>query len=108
MHDEQQLLDMPKQQLAIQLAVLSSEAALRRFNRTYPQLASLSYQRNWQGKMQLVVVLAPFADSQAAKAAIKQLPDALRSAGPFVKTLQAVQVEIRARQHSQHVEQTGL
>ncbi|MDX1392620.1 MAG: ATP-binding protein, partial [Rheinheimera sp.] len=45
-HDEQQLLDMPKQQLAIQLAVLSSEAALQRFNRTYPQLAALSYQRN--------------------------------------------------------------
>jgi DamX protein len=101
LHDETQLLRLAKGQVAVQLAVLSSEAALQRFKRTYPQLATLSYQRNWQGKMQLVLLLAPFDDAQSAKAQMKQLPEALRATGPFVKALQAVQAEIRARPLSQ-------
>lgn len=100
-HDEVQLLALQKQQIAVQLAVLSSEAALERFKRTYPQLATLSYQRNWQGKMQLVLLLAPFDDSKTAKTEMKQLPEALLATGPFVKTLQAIQTEIQARQFSQ-------
>jgi DamX protein len=100
-HDELKLLALQKQQVAIQLAVLSSEAALLRFKRAYPQLDTLSYQRNWQGKMQLVLLLAPFDDAAAAKSEIRQLPQALRETGLFVKALQAAQAEIRARQNSQ-------
>jgi DamX protein len=100
-HDETQLLSLQKHQVAVQLAVLSSEAALKRFKRNYPQLTTLSYQRNWQGKMQLVLLLAPFDDAPSAKAELKQLPEALRATGPFIKAVQAVQAEIRARSLSQ-------
>ncbi|QBL10167.1 ATP-binding cassette domain-containing protein [Rheinheimera sp. D18] len=99
-YDEALLLKMPKNQLAVQLAVLSSAAALQRFKKTYPQLTTLSYQRNWQGKMQLVILLAPFADAASVKVQLKQLPEALRATGPFVKVLQSVQTEIKARQYS--------
>lgn len=99
-YDDALLLKMPKNQLAVQLAVLSSAAALQRFKKAYPQLTTLSYQRNWQGKMQLVILLAPFTDTASAKAQLKQLPEALRATGPFVKTLKSVQTEIEARQNS--------
>ncbi len=101
LQDEGRLLSMERHQVAVQLAVLSSEAALLRFKRAYPQLETLSYQRNWQGKMQLVLLLAPFEDAAAARAAMKQLPDALRATGLFIKALQAVQAEINARRVSQ-------
>jgi len=100
MLDESQLLNMQKQALAVQLAVLSSAEALARFKANYPTVAINSYLRNWQGKMQWVVILAPYDDTNKARAAIALLPESLKNSGPFVKTLQAVQAEIRARQHS--------
>ena len=100
-HDERQLLDMSKQQVALQLAVLSGEAALRRFKRAYPEQQSLVYQRNWQGKTQWVILLAPFDNADAAKQELAKLPEPLRATGPFVKRLQAVQTEINALQRSQ-------
>lgn len=99
--DEVQLLAADKQQVALQLAVLSSDAALQRFKSAYPQLMTLTYQRSWQGKMQLVLLLAPFTNAAAAKAERDQLPEALRATGPFVKTMQAVQAEIKAQQRNQ-------
>jgi septal ring-binding cell division protein DamX len=98
--DEQQLLLIDKQQVALQLAVLSSDAALQRFKLAYPQLQTLTYQRSWQGKMQLVLLLAPFSDAAAAKAERDQLPEALRATGPFVKTMQSIQAEVKAQQRS--------
>jgi energy-coupling factor transporter ATP-binding protein EcfA2 len=99
--DEVQLLAADKQQVALQLAVLSSDAALQRFKSAYPQLMTLTYQRSWQGKMQLVLLLAPFTNATAAKAERDQLPEALQATGPFVKTMQAVQAEIKAQQRNQ-------
>ena len=90
-----------KQQVALQLAVLSSDAALQRFKSAYPQLMTLTYQRSWQGKTQLVLLLAPFTNATVAKAERDQLPEALRATGPFVKTMQAVQAEIKAQQRNQ-------
>jgi septal ring-binding cell division protein DamX len=98
--DEQQLLSIDKQQVALQLAVLSSDAALQRFKLAYPQLQTLTYQRSWQGKMQLVLLLAPFSDAAAAKAERDKLPEALRATGPFVKAMQSVQAEVKAQQRS--------
>lgn len=100
-YDEAELLDMDKQQVALQLAVLSSDAALQRFKKAYPQLGSLAYQRNWQGKTQTVLLLAPFNNAAAAKQHLLELPEALRNSGPFVKRIQAVQTEINALQRSQ-------
>lgn len=99
--DEVQLLAADKQQVALQLAVLSSDAALQRFKSAYPQLTTLTYQRSWQGKMQLVLLLAPFTNAAEAKAERGQLPEALLATGPFVKTMQAVQAEIKAQQRNQ-------
>lgn len=100
-YDEAQLLEMDKQQVALQLAVLSSNASLQRFNKTYPQLDRLVYQRNWQGKTQWVILLAPFNNAASANQQLAQLPEALRAGGPFVKRLQAVQTEINALQRNQ-------
>lgn len=102
LYDEASLLQMEKSATAVQLAVLSSDAALQRFKNTYPDVVVLSYQRSWQGKMQLVLLLAPFDSVAAAKAAMAQLPAVLRATGPFVKSMPAVQAEIRARQLSLH------
>ena len=102
LYDEASLLQMEKSATAVQLAVLSSDAALQRFKNTYPDVVVLSYQRSWQGKMQLVLLLAPFDSVAAAKTAMAQLPAALRATGPFVKSMPAVQAEIRARQLSLH------
>lgn len=100
-YDEVQLLEMDKQQVALQLAVLSSNTSLQRFNKTYPQLDRLVYQRNWQGKTQWVILLAPFSNAASANQQLAQLPEALRAGGPFVKRLQAVQTEINALQRNQ-------
>ncbi|PKM19062.1 MAG: hypothetical protein CVV11_11685 [Gammaproteobacteria bacterium HGW-Gammaproteobacteria-15] len=100
-YDEAQLLEMDKQQIALQLAVLSSNASLQRFNKAYPQLDSLVYQRNWQGKTQWVILLAPFSSTTAANQQLAQLPEALRASGPFVKRLKAVQTEINALHRNQ-------
>ncbi|MDX5407400.1 MAG: hypothetical protein LPK11_10260 [Chromatiaceae bacterium] len=99
-YQETALLQMAKSNFAVQLAVLSSDAALKRFTAAYPELEVLSYQRQWQGKMQLVLVLAPFNSSEQAKQQMAQLPAALRATGPFVKSVQAIQAEIKARQLS--------
>lgn len=99
-YQEVALLQMTKSNFAVQLAVLSSDAALTRFTTAYPELSVLSYQRQWQGKMQLVLVLAPFNSSEQAKQQMAQLPAALRATGPFVKSVQAIQAEIKARQLS--------
>ncbi|GAB57197.1 SPOR domain-containing protein [Rheinheimera nanhaiensis] len=99
-YQEASLLQMAKSDFAVQLAVLSSDAALTRFTTAYPELAVLSYQRQWQGKMQLVLLLAPFSSSEQAKQQMALLPAALRATGPFVKSVQAIQAEIKARQLS--------
>lgn len=104
-YDESQLLSLQKSEVALQLAVLSSDAALTRFKRTYPALDILIYQRNWQGQMQLVLVLAPFASTSEAKVAMSALPAALRASGPFTKAVKTIHSEINARQVSLHSDQ---
>lgn len=101
-YDEVALLAMDKQQYALQLAVLSNDAALKRFNVRYPQLSPKVYQRNWQGELQLVLLLAPYSDATAAKNQLSSLPTDLRQAGPFVKRVQSIQAEISAKARSQH------
>uniref|UniRef100_A0A486XM76 DamX, an inner membrane protein involved in bile resistance n=1 Tax=Rheinheimera sp. BAL341 TaxID=1708203 RepID=A0A486XM76_9GAMM len=102
LYDEAALLAMDKQQYALQLAVLSNDAALKRFNVRYPQLSPKVYQRNWQGELQLVLLLAPYTDATAAKNQLSSLPTDLRQAGPFVKQMQSIQAEISAKARSQH------
>lgn len=99
-HQSAQLLAMDRQHKALQLAVLSSERALNQFRQRFSNVAILSYQRRWQGKEQIVAVLAPYTNTADAKQHLQSLPEALRSSGPFVKTLQSVQAEIKAFERS--------
>ncbi len=97
-YDEAVLLQMDRQAYAVQLAVLSSDAAYQRFKLTYPAVPVLVYQRSWQGRSQLVLLVAAFTDKTDAKAQLSKLPEALRATGPFIKALQAIQTEINVRQ----------
>ena len=89
---EADLLSMSGQAVALQLVVLSNDNALKEFANKYPDLETYSYQRSKNGQRQLVVVMAPFADSTEARAQISQLPLALQQA--FVKPLADIHSEI--------------
>lgn len=97
-YDEAALLAMNKQAYALQLAVLSSDAAIQRFKSAYPALPVLAYSRSWQGQPQLVLLLAAFEDKASAKAQIATLPAAIKATGPFIKPLVAIHNEINVRQ----------
>ncbi|MDP5459514.1 SPOR domain-containing protein [Alishewanella sp. SMS8] len=100
-HQHGALLATPAQHFVVQIAVLSSENALSRFKRNYPKLSIQVYQRSWQGRGQWVIVSQSFASNTAAKQYVQQLPSALSSAGPFIKSVGAVQQEIKAWQRLQ-------
>ncbi|MFN3710706.1 MAG: SPOR domain-containing protein [Alishewanella aestuarii] len=80
----------------VQLAVLSDEAALKRFQQQYPGLQYHLYQRQQQGRQQWVLVAGPFKNNAAASAYIAQLPAKLRDAGPFIRTARSVQQDLAA------------
>lgn len=90
---EAQLLAFESSQVALQLVVFSNETALKSFQQSYSGLNTLVYQRQKNGQRQLVVVMAPFADSAQAKANISALPAALQQG--FVKSLADIQAEIK-------------
>lgn len=89
---EAELLSMSGQAVALQLVVLSNDTALKEFANRFPDLETYAYQRQKNGQRQLVIVLAPFADSTEARAQISQLPSALQQA--FVKPLADIHREI--------------
>jgi len=89
---EADLLSMSGQAVALQLVVLSNDNALKDFAASYPGLETYTYQRLKNGQRQLIVVMAPFADSTEAKAQLSQLPPALQQA--FVKPLADIHSEI--------------
>lgn len=93
-YDESALLAMDKQAYAVQLAVLSNDAAYQRFKSAYPTLSVLTYSRSWQGQPQLVLLLAAYEDKATARATIASLPTAIKATGPFIKSLQAIHNEI--------------
>lgn len=95
-YDEASLLQMPDKQFAIQLGVFSRNVSLQRFVSQYPDLTVTRYQRRWQGQSQVVLLLAPFESKAAAQAKLAELPESLRAAGLFVKSLGAVHNEINA------------
>lgn len=92
--DANQLLALPASQYALQVVVFSNPAALNTFRQSYPQLNTLVYQRQKDGKRQLVVVLAPFDSAAAAKAQARQLPAPLQQG--FAKSLADIHADISA------------
>jgi len=89
-YQESELLSMSG--MALQLVVFSNKTALDAFLASEPGLQTYTYQRVKNGQRQLVVVMAPFADSVEAKAKIAALPAALQQA--FVKPLADIHSEI--------------
>lgn len=89
-YQESDLLSMSG--MALQLVVFSNKTALDAFLASEPGLQTYTYQRVKNGQRQLVVVMAPFADSVEAKAKIAALPAALQQA--FVKPLADIHSEI--------------
>ncbi|WP_372625336.1 SPOR domain-containing protein [Arsukibacterium sp.] len=96
-YQEPQLLELPAESRVLQLAVLSSEVALARFMRTYPDIAIAVYQRSWQGQLQWILLAeGHYSDVSSARQARALLAEPLRTAGPFIKPVGQVQQEIKA------------
>ena len=96
-YQEQQLLALPAESRVLQLAVLSTEVALARFVRSYPDTDIMIYQRSWQGKLQWILLAdGHYSDVSSARQARTMLAEPLRAAGPFIKPVGQVQQEIKA------------
>lgn len=89
---ESELLSMAGSQYALQLVVFSNDTALQSFRQSYSNLPTYTYERHKDGKRQLVVVMAPFADVAAAKQQAAQLPLPLQQG--FAKPLSDIHSEI--------------
>ncbi|SNY57748.1 Cell division protein DamX, binds to the septal ring, contains C-terminal SPOR domain [Arsukibacterium tuosuense] len=97
LYQEPQLLALPAESRVLQLAVLSSETALQRFARSYPDTDIMVYQRSWQGQLQWIILNQDhYPDISSARQAMASLPESLRAAGPFIKPVGQVQQEIKA------------
>ncbi|TXH97689.1 MAG: hypothetical protein E6Q75_03980 [Rheinheimera sp.] len=91
-YSESELLSLSGAQFALQLVVFSNDSALQSFRQTYGNLQTYTYERNKDGKRQLVVVMAPFTDAAAAKKQATQLPAPLQQG--FAKPLSDIHSEI--------------
>lgn len=91
-YTESELLSLPGTQYALQLVVFSNDTALQSFRQSYRNLQTYTYERKKDGKRQLVVVMAPFADAAAAKLQASQLPVPLQQG--FAKPLSDIHSEI--------------
>ncbi|MGI5308461.1 SPOR domain-containing protein [Rheinheimera sp. WS51] len=101
--DSEQLQQALDGDIAIQLAVLSNVAAFEAFQSQYPSVAMQCYQRSWQGNLQIVVLLGPYAEKSEALMAKKALPAKLTKSGSFFKSLKAIKAEIDAFTVSQQL-----
>tara|TARA_R110002126_G_scaffold21598_1_gene77879 strand:- start:15968 stop:17359 length:1392 start_codon:yes stop_codon:yes gene_type:complete len=96
-YQDPELLTLPATYKVLQLAVLSSAGAVERFRQTYPTTEIIVYQRSWQGQLQWVILAQKsFPDVASARAGRSALAEPLRTAGPFIKPVAAVQQEIKA------------
>lgn len=95
-NDEQRLLALPSEDFTLQVLASGSEKAVkdyisRQSNRK--DLAVFASQRD--GKAVYIVVVGQFKSSDAARNAVNQLPKEQREAGPWPRSLQSVQAEIK-------------
>ncbi|MEE2001026.1 SPOR domain-containing protein [Alkalimonas sp. MEB108] len=100
-HDEAALLAMNDSDYALQLGAFANLNAAIALRQSYPELAVLIYQRQLNGQSQWVVVLAPYATANQARAMRAELPARLRAETPFIKAMQQVWQEIHAVQPAQ-------
>lgn len=94
--DEQRLLAASNKYFAVQIIALSDPNGLQAFQRKHGLQQALHYQGERNGKPWYVLVLAPFADRAAAERARDNLPAEVRKQGPWIKSMAAIQQEIKA------------
>lgn len=94
--DEQALLDASPGYFAVQIIGLRDDDSMAKFIRQHKLDRGLVYHGLRDGKPWQVLVLAPFADRAAAERARDALPEAVRKGGPWIKSIKAIQDEIKA------------
>lgn len=93
--DERILLSWNASDYTLQLLGASSRQSVLDYIERQPNKDRLlSFESRRQGKPWFVVVFGRYASSNAARAAIEQLPSAQRQAGPWPRDLGAIQEEI--------------
>ncbi|NQD36298.1 AAA family ATPase [Permianibacter sp. IMCC34836] len=95
--DEQALLNASPGYFAVQIIGLRDDDSMAQFVRQHKLDRGLVYHGVRDGKPWQVLVLAPFADRAAAERARDALPEAVRKGGPWIKTIKAIQDEIKAK-----------
>ena len=93
-YDEALLLAMASHQYVLQLGAFAQPAAAERVRSQYSELSMLIYQRTMQQQPQWVLVLAPYASADEARAKRTELPALLQAETPFIKAMQQVWSEI--------------
>lgn len=94
---EQELLRLPASGFVLQLMATSTADAIRSYIALQPNSKNLRmYRSSRNGKTLYIVVEGFYADKAAAQAAIVNLPEHQRRAGPWPKPVEHVQREIRA------------
>jgi len=94
---EQELLRLSTAGFVLQIMATSTAEAVRSYVARQPNRKNLRMYRGMRnGKTLYIVVEGFYADKGAAQAAIVNLPEQQRSAGPWAKPLEHIQREIRA------------
>ena len=94
--DEQALLNASPGYFAVQIIGLRDDESMAKVIRQHKLDRGLVYHGLRDGKPWQVLVLAPFADRAAAERARDALPEAVRKGGPWIKSIKAIQDEIKA------------
>ena len=93
--DEQTLLNASSSYFAVQIIGLRDDDSMAKFIRQHKLDRGLVYHGVRDGKPWQVLVLAPFADRAAAERARDALPETVRKGGPWIKSIKAIQDEIK-------------
>ncbi len=90
-----------EQGFAVQIIGFSQQAAFEQFLREYPDAGFAYYERLLSGQRFIVVTSKVYPIKTEASAAMTQLPTALQQRGPWIKSVTAINREIKAFQRSQ-------
>ncbi|MEX0963444.1 MAG: AAA family ATPase [Pseudohongiellaceae bacterium] len=101
---EEQLLQAPSGNFAVQLLASHSEANIKQFVAQFERNQPAGYfETRYQGKPWFVAVLGAFDDRNLASQAIAALPAQLRSNQPWIRSLAGIQNDIRELQSAKLV-----
>jgi len=97
--DEQRLLALAPDHFTLQVLAGGSEKAVRDYISRQSNRQDLAvFASRREGKVVYIVVAGRFESSDAARNAVSQLPKEQRDAGPWPRSLENVQAEIKNNQ----------